>query len=369
MKFSICIPNYNYGTFLERTLRSVLQQSYDDFEILVSDNASNDDSVDVVRRIGDPRIKLSVNRCNVGFAGNLDRAVRDAVGNFVILLSSDDVMRPGALETYARVYSLLGDRAETTVLCASCDLIDEHDRTTGRIDLPGRGAWRDSDRDGELSAALGEPTLRVAADKLLHRSLAQVQNPFTFCATAYPRTLYEAVEGYGGNRLFGPDKRFHWRLLGVAESAVLIRRPLFGYRVHSQNQLAQQSQSGALKYLIDGYMNSFETEAALLAKAGLTRTDLEGAFVEYEIVRHGLALLSEGKRTTARRTLDFGRAAYPRHVRRNWRAWAVRLLLMTGPIGSWIAGRLRARLVPDKSSAEYTTQVNGDYSALVNREE
>jgi len=343
MKFSVCIPNYNYGKFLERTLRSVLQQTYDDFEIVVSDNASTDNSVEVVQNIDDPRIKLSVNRCNIGFAGNLDRAVRGADGDFIILLSSDDVMRPGALETYARAYTLLGNQADATVLCASCDLIDEHDRVTGRSDFPGREIWQDADFDAEFAATLGEPAYRVGAGKLLRRSLNRVENPFNFCATAYPRKLYEAVEGYGGNRLFGPDKRFHWRLLGVADSAVFIRRALFGYRIHSQNQVAQQTQSGALKYLIDGYMNSFETEAALLTKAGLSRTDLESAFIEFEIVRHGLALLSEGKRTTARRTFAFGLAAYPRNMRRNWRAWVFQILLLSGPIGTWVAKLLRAR--------------------------
>lgn len=350
MKFSVCIPNYNYGKFLERTLRSVLQQTYGDFEIVVSDNASTDDSAAVVRSFDDSRIRLTVNRCNVGFAGNLDRAASQATGDVLLLLSSDDVMRPNALQRYAQAFEALGERARTTILSSSCDVIDENDQTVGRIELPGRRMWHSTDLDAELGDRIGVPTYRVEAASLLRRCLLGMQNPFNFCTTAYHRELYEAVEGYGGNRLIGPDKRFHWKLLGAADSTVLLQEPLFGYRVHTQNQLAQQSQSGALKYLIDEYVNAFDTEPALLAKAGVTREDLERAFIEYDIVRHGLAQLSEGKRAWAKRAIAFGRAAYPRHMQRNWRAWAFRLLTALGPIGTYIAFQLRRQFAPSEQN-------------------
>ena len=60
MKFSVCIPNYNYEAFIERTIRSVLEQDYDDLEVVVADNASTDNSVEVVRSIDDPRVKIKV---------------------------------------------------------------------------------------------------------------------------------------------------------------------------------------------------------------------------------------------------------------------------------------------------------------------
>jgi hypothetical protein len=126
---------------------------------------------------------------------------------------------------------------------------------------------------------------------------------------------------------------------------------LFGYRVHSHNQSAQQSQSGALKYLLDEYVNAFDTEPSLLTKAGISRTELEQAFIEYDIVRHGLAQLSEGKRAWAKRAIAFGCAAYPHHMRRNWRGWVFRLLLALGPLGTPIAHYLRRRYA--------TADVNG----------
>ncbi len=97
MKFSICIPNYNYERYLGRTIRSVLDQPDADLEILISDNASTDGSVALAHSFADPRIHIHVNSVNVGFAGNLDRAARMATGQWMIMLSSDDLAPAGAL--------------------------------------------------------------------------------------------------------------------------------------------------------------------------------------------------------------------------------------------------------------------------------
>jgi hypothetical protein len=177
-----------------------------------------------------------------------------------------------------------------------------------------------------------------------------MQNPFYFCATAYPRTLYEELEGYGGARLINPDKWFHWRLLGSADCAYFIRRPLFAYRIHSQNQAAQQTQSKALKFLMDEYAATFEVSDKMLAKANLTRHDLESAFVEYDIIRHGTSLIAQGQRKLARRTHAWGRATYPQHLRRSPRAWAFRMLLLAGPLGTPLARLLRSRYSPKRQS-------------------
>ncbi len=219
MKFSVCIPNYNYERYLGRTIQSVRDQTGAEFEILVSDNASTDSSMDIVRGFGDSRIRWRVNRCNVGFAGNLDRAGRLAEGDRMIMLSSDDLMQPGALATYRALFERLGPVADSAVATSAMDVIDPDDRVTGRVSLAGTGLWRESDRVAELDEIAGGPVYRVPARELLRRSLVSMQNPLPFAATVYPRLLYEAVEGYGGSRLINPDKWFHWKLLAKAESA------------------------------------------------------------------------------------------------------------------------------------------------------
>ncbi|MCU1267784.1 MAG: glycosyltransferase [Acidobacteria bacterium] len=338
MKFSICIPNYNYEQYIERTIRSVLEQSHDDLEVLISDNASTDRSVEIIKGIHDPRILTRVNACNVGFAGNLDKAASMATGDWMIMLSSDDLVRPGALSAYKDFAEGLGSERDTAVISSAVDVIDSQDVVTGKIG-PEMQVWRETDRVPALETVLDAPVYRVPAPELLRRCLQTMKNPFNFASTAYRRDLYQKVEGYGGGRLINPDKWFHWRLLAVAETAYFIDRPLFAYRWHPQNQTAQQASTGALKYLVDEYSSTLELDEVLLARAGMTREQVARAFVEYDIARHGLATLARGQRQRAQRILDFGRAAYPQLTKRNRKAIALAALLTLHPLGQSIAKR------------------------------
>lgn len=332
MKISICIPNYNYAEYLGRTLESVLEQDVA-LEVVIADNASTDASVEVIRAMADERIKLRINRCNVGFAGNLDKAASMARGEWMLMLSSDDLIRPGALGSYARVFDAVGGRCAVS---SSMDVIDPDDVTTGRIGPP-PPLWLETDRDPTLDALAGGPVYRVAADELLRRALLEMKNPFNFAATAYPRAAYEAVEGYGGGRLINPDKWFHWKLLGAVDQAIFIDRPHFAYRWHPRNQTAQQAATGALKYLVDQYTSTLEIEGTTLDRIGLTRDDVIDAFVEHDIARHGLATLARGNAPKARRVLAFGRSVYPTQTQRNPRAMALAALLRTGPLAPRLA--------------------------------
>ncbi|WP_111735705.1 glycosyltransferase family 2 protein [Roseovarius amoyensis] len=343
MKFSICIPNYNYGRYIGETIRSALDQAAE-VEVLVSDNASTDESVAVIEGIGDARVRLRRNRWNVGFAGNLDRACADATGERMILLSSDDLADSGALAAYERLARELGSASERAVFCSATHVIDGTGRVTGAQRLDAR-LWADAVEDEELSKAVGERVLRVPARTLLARALAHMRNPFCFATTCYSRALYEAVEGYGGGALINPDKAFAWKLLSVADEVFHIYAPLFSYRVHDANQTAQQRQSGALKHLIDQYRATFDTAPDVLLAAGMSRDDLARAFVEHDVALRGLVAVAEDERYLARRQLNFGRAAYPALIRRSRRVWMLRIALALGPLGSRIARwRLKSAL-------------------------
>ena len=314
MKFSICIPNYNYGRYLGETVRSALDQTHPDLEVHVADNDSTDDSIAVLEAIDDSRLSYHRNHTNVGFAPNLDRAVAGTTGERIILLSSDDLMKPEALETYCRVFDWLGDRAPSTIVSSTCDVINRAGKVVGYM-RPPPWCWRPSDINWPLSATLGATVYEKPAEAVLERSLALMRNPVWFASTAYPRALYEAVEGYRGQGLINPDKEFHWRVIAAAESAVFIDIPLFSYRVHPFNQDSQQARSGALKRQVDQYILSFNTDKAVCDRAGVSADDLTRNFIREDIAKRSILSLIERDPTTARRILSFGRAAYPELMR------------------------------------------------------
>ena len=337
---SVLIPNFNYGRYIRETIESVLSQSMTNLEVVVTDNASTDNSVEVVRGIADDRVRLSVNTSNVGFAPNLERVASLARGHRMLLLSSDDRMRPGALAAYAALEAALGPKADAAVWGSSVALIDADGRETGSMALD-RKMWGDAKEEPELSARVGHRVISMPAAANLRRSLELLRTSLPFASICYPKALHDRVGGYAGGRLINPDKWFLWKVLSVAETVYAIDHPLFDYRVHSAGQGPQEARSGALKHLTDQYVATFDVPAYVLEAAGLDREALARAFVEHDIAFRGLAAVSEGRRETARRGIHFGQAAYPSLVMRSPKVWALRMLLGLGPVGTRIARAVR----------------------------
>lgn len=91
---SYIVLSYNYEHYIGHTLRSILGQSVQDFEVVVVDDASCDASREVVRSFGDPRIRLLENERNLGGAGSYNRAVAAARGEWLVNLDADDWIAP-----------------------------------------------------------------------------------------------------------------------------------------------------------------------------------------------------------------------------------------------------------------------------------
>jgi glycosyltransferase involved in cell wall biosynthesis len=95
---SVVIPAYNHAAFIGEAIQSVLDQSYADLEIVITDDGSSDGTPDVVGRFADPRINLEIFARNLGAAAALNSSIRRARGDFICMLASDDYFLPGKLE-------------------------------------------------------------------------------------------------------------------------------------------------------------------------------------------------------------------------------------------------------------------------------
>jgi len=94
---SIVLPSYNSAHFLPHTIESVLQQDYGDYELLVLDNASTDDTPEIVSRYADPRIRAVRHPVNLGMVGNINHGIDAARGRLGIILCADDHWAPDFL--------------------------------------------------------------------------------------------------------------------------------------------------------------------------------------------------------------------------------------------------------------------------------
>lgn len=114
MKFSILIPTYNGADILPDTLRSILSQSFDNFEIIIHDDASSDMTEDVVRSFNNPKVKFYRNKKNIGYARNLERAKGKATGDIIYLMGQDDILGKNALLNTYRAFSVSDDIGAVT---------------------------------------------------------------------------------------------------------------------------------------------------------------------------------------------------------------------------------------------------------------
>lgn len=97
-EISIITPSYNSSAYLEETIKSVLSQTFQNWEWLITDDQSQDTSVEIIRKYNDPRIKLVILEQNTGAGGARNNALERAKGRFITFLDSDDYWEPMFLE-------------------------------------------------------------------------------------------------------------------------------------------------------------------------------------------------------------------------------------------------------------------------------
>ncbi len=98
LKFSILLPVYNGEDILGDTLRSILSQSFTDYDLIIGDDVSTDGTVGLIKSFSDPRINLFVNKKNLGYPGNLEACRQKASGDILYLMGQDDILRKGLLQ-------------------------------------------------------------------------------------------------------------------------------------------------------------------------------------------------------------------------------------------------------------------------------
>ena len=130
---TIGLPMKNVAGTISGTLRSIFAQTYSRWELLIVDDGSTDESVDVVRRIRDPRVKILVDGCPRGLVYRLNQIASMAQTPYVARMDADDLMHP---ERIARQIEFLDTHPSVAVVGASAWVIDAGDKVIGVRDMP-----------------------------------------------------------------------------------------------------------------------------------------------------------------------------------------------------------------------------------------
>lgn len=129
---SVVIPSYNHEAFVGECIQSVLDQTYRDFEIIITDDASTDRTVEKIRAFRDPRIKLFTFADNQGACVAANHCIRHASGKYIAMLSSDDAWHPDKLKLQVQY---LNRHPSVGAVFSKVEWIDETGATITRKDF------------------------------------------------------------------------------------------------------------------------------------------------------------------------------------------------------------------------------------------
>lgn len=186
---SVVMPVHNAMPFLDESVRSILDQTHRDFELVMLDDGSTDGSGQALRewRDRDPRIRLFESRTNLGPVGSSNLVVREARAPLIARMDADDIAHPDRLRRQLEIMSREPDIVLLGTLWVG---IDEHGRT-----VRSGQRWR-----------------------LTHRSPF---NPFVHDSIMFRRADFDRIGGYRDQTDYWEDLELYWRFEKIGRVAVL----------------------------------------------------------------------------------------------------------------------------------------------------
>lgn len=209
-KLSVCIPVHNPGDLLEAAIKSVLDQEFDEYELLIVDDASTESAEETVAQFDDPRIRFYRFEENAGLAGNWNRCIELSRGEYIAIFHQDDLMLAGNAAEKVAVL----DAAPAAGLVYS-DIV--------RIDAEGK----------EIGGhAIDQPESDcIFPGCELFAMVGRTGNPIACPAVIVRAACYERVGLFDTAFPFATDLEMWLRIASQYEIG-FVARPLVAHRIH-----------------------------------------------------------------------------------------------------------------------------------------
>jgi O-antigen biosynthesis protein len=210
---TIAITSYNYGQYLGDAIRSALAQTYANVEVLVLDNASTDNSLEVAASFTDPRLRVVAHPENLGLQRNHNEGLRRARGEFIVLLAADDMLLPSLIDD-VMAYRLTHPTVD--IVYASVGIVDRDGNVTEYFDHP--------NFDGADSySGRNEFANLLARDNCMYLP-----------TTVFPKAIFEQI-GWLDEDLVLTDYEFDIRMAAAGKTFGFFSKPEALIRFHGDN--------------------------------------------------------------------------------------------------------------------------------------
>ncbi|MBE9046044.1 glycosyltransferase family 2 protein [Pleurocapsales cyanobacterium LEGE 10410] len=181
IKVSVIIPAYNTEKYIAQAISSALAQTLKDIEVIVVDDCSTDNTVEIVRGFSDPRVKLLLNPKNLGAGGARNKAIQAAKGKWIAVLDSDDWYAPQRLEVLVKI----AEHKNADLVADDSYLIEDGASTPWSTVINESGVEVSSIQQFEaadfiLTDIEGKPGLRLGFTKPIFRREFLVENQIKY---------------------------------------------------------------------------------------------------------------------------------------------------------------------------------------------
>lgn len=228
-KVTVIIATYNAIAYLPSNVDSVIKQTFTDFEVLIVDDGSTDETVEWVSKLVDPRVRL-ISQANQGVAVARNQGIASAQGEYVAFLDADDLWEPTKLEKQVKC---LEENPQVGLVNTSIVNIDEQGKPLGAVNA--------SDVEGNVLKYIVEENLILCGSAPMVR-----------------RSCLEAVQGFDQKLMSAEDWELWIRLAARYDFAV-IKEPLVLYRQHLNSK--SNNIERHLKHRLKVIDKTFETVA------------------------------------------------------------------------------------------------------------
>ncbi|MBI5055584.1 MAG: glycosyltransferase family 2 protein [Nitrospirae bacterium] len=243
--FSIIMPNYNKGKYIKESIESVLAQNFTNWELVIADDASTDNSLDVIKTfLNDRKIKLIRNETNKGVAYAAKQAVEASSGEIIGTLDSDDVLLEDALTV----------------------MVDEHMSNPGHgliysnhykcdkdMRILGEAAWLDILNDGKCLQKI-----------LLER---QAEAAISTAFRTFKRSAYNMTDGYDVTLSCYEDRDLYYKLEKVT-GIKGINKCLYCYRDNNETGAYRNNSKTLYYWFVCEYKETRRKSGVNLPSAG-----------------------------------------------------------------------------------------------------
>jgi glycosyltransferase involved in cell wall biosynthesis len=252
-KVSIIMPAYNAGKTIKEAVDSILKQTFSDFELIICDDASKDNTPIVLANINDHRIKVIHNSFNQGTGISRDHAIDLAIGKWLSFADADDVWLPNRLEILLKA---IGTAKNILVFD---DLLECHDTPNGLIGfrtIHGGNKYRDNDKE-----YVDIPTDKFILSKRL------VMQPII------PIYIVKENKIKHSTKRFGEDTEYFLKILSYNFLIRYVGKPLYKYRITPGSATSESMRCTMMREILEDaiglFNNSPNIQTALRTKIAM----------------------------------------------------------------------------------------------------